>query len=74
MNTRRTTTRKVEENLANAGVPPQRNQIPPQDNKVPLQDQALLVPPLMTDGAIRSKFVTFAQDMTTQAQEVSTQA
>ena len=59
MNTRRATARRVEEDLANAGVPPQHNQAPPHDNQVPLEDQALVIRPPMTDREIRSKFVTF---------------
>lgn len=35
MNTRRETTRRVEDKIANAGVPPQDNQAPPQ-KEVPL--------------------------------------
>ena len=48
MNTRRPTTR-VEEEIVNAGVPPQDNQTPPQE-QVPLGDQALANPPIMSDG------------------------
>ena len=37
MTTRSATTRRVEKEIANAGVPPQDNQAPPQGNKAPSQ-------------------------------------
>ena len=74
MNTRRKTTRRVEENLNNAGVPPLENQAPPQDNQVPPKHQAPVIPSPMKDVEISSAFVTLSQAMTTQDKAVSTQA
>ena len=74
MSTRRAAARRVEEDLSNAGVPPQGNQDPPQDNQAPQGSQALVIPPTMTDGEIRSSLVTLDKTMTTQAQAVATQA
>ena len=69
---RRAVARRVEEDLANAGVPPLENQAPPQDNQVPPKHQAPVIPSPMTDREIRSAFVTLAQAMTTQVQAVDT--
>ena len=50
---------RVEEEISNAGAPPQTNQAPPQGNQAPPQekvhlgDQALVNPTAMTDGEIR---------------------
>ena len=66
-------TRRVEEYLANAGVPAQENQAPPQGNQVPLQYQAPVIPPPMTDGEIRSENLSLAQAMTTQDQTLATE-
>ena len=41
---------------------------------MPPQNQAPVIPPPMTDGDIRSIFVTLDQAMTTQAQAVVTQS
>ena len=49
MTTRTTAARRVEEEIANAGVPPQ-------DNQAPLCDQDPVDPPAMTDGNIRAIF------------------
>ncbi|TMW82430.1 hypothetical protein EJD97_005980 [Solanum chilense] len=73
MNTRRTAEKRVEEDLVYVGVPNQGNQATPQCNKVPLQHQAPIILPPMTDGEIRSAFVTLAQYMTTNSQSVATQ-
>ena len=72
MNTRRTTVSLVEEDLANARVPPKENQSPPQGNQVPPQDQAPVIALPMKDGEIKSTFVNLAQDMTTKAKAVAT--
>ena len=55
-------------------VSPLDNQAPSQGNQVHPQDQDVIIPPSMRDGEIRSAFMTFTQDMTTQSQEVGTQA
>ena len=74
MTTRGVTARRVEEDLANAGVPPKGNQVPSQDNQVPSQQQAPVIPPPVTNGKIMSTFLTLAQDITTQAKVVATQS
>ncbi|XP_069147184.1 uncharacterized protein [Solanum lycopersicum] len=64
--------RRLDEEIANAGVPSQGNQVPPLE-EVSNDDQAPINPPLM-DGEIRSAFLQMAQAITTQAQDVTTQA
>ncbi|XP_069150012.1 uncharacterized protein [Solanum lycopersicum] len=54
MTTRSATTRWVEEDIANAGVPPQDNQDPPKE-QAPLGGQAMVNPPVMTNGDIKAK-------------------
>lgn len=61
----------MEKGVANAGAPPQANQVPPQDNQVPPQVQDVVIPRHTMDGYIRYVFFTLSQDMTTQAQEVA---
>ena len=73
MTTRRAAARRVEEEIANAGVPPLDNQVSPQE-QAPLGDQALVNPPFMTEGDIWTTFINFLNPMNTQAQAVSTQA
>ena len=58
----------MEEDLANAGVPPLENHVPPQGNQVLPHDQDQIIPPPITDGNITSAFVTLAQAMTIKAQ------
>lgn len=53
--------KRMEENLANVGVPPQGNHASPQDNKVPPQEQALVISSPMSYGEIRSTFLTLLQ-------------
>ena len=64
MTTRCAATRRVEEDLSNAGVPPKGNHVPPEDNQVPPQNQGPVIPPPITYGYIRSTFMTLAQAMT----------
>ena len=73
MTTRNAAARRVEEDLANVGVPPKYNQVPPQDNQVPPQVQTLVLPPPMTDGETWSTFLTLDQPIPTKEQAVSTQ-
>ena len=73
MTTRRSSIRRVEEEIANAEVPTQYNQAPPQE-QAPLGDQALANPLVMIDVEIRTTFINLAQPMTTQAQVVYAQA
>ena len=69
---------RVEEEISNAGAPPQTNQAPPQGNQAPSQEQvpvggqALINPPAMMDGEIRSTFLSLAQAITTQSQALTT--
>ena len=56
MTTRSATTRWVEEDIANAGVPPQDNQDPPKE-QAPLGGQAMVNPPVMTKGDIKVTFL-----------------
>ena len=65
MITKRESTRRVEEAIANARVPPQDNQVPPLD-QVPMGDQLSVNPPPITDGGIRSYFLHLYQAMTSQ--------
>ena len=71
MTNRRSVARIVEEDIANAGDPPQESQDPPQGNQahpqeqVHLGDQASINLHAMMDGEIRSIFLCLAQAMTT---------
>ena len=65
--------RRFEEEIANAGVPPQDNQAPLQE-RAPQGDQDLVNFMTMTDGDMTMTFINLALVMTTQAQSVSTQA
>ena len=73
VNTKRSATRTVEEEIANARVPPQGNQAPPQE-QASQGDQALVNPPAMSDGEIRLNFVILDQGMTNKEQSIDTQA
>ena len=65
---------RVEEDLANAGVPPQGNKVSPKGNQVPPQNQA--PNNSFTYDTQRDKvgIVALAQAMTTLAQAVATKA
>ena len=54
--TRRATTRWVEEDTPNVGVPPQDNQAPPQE-QAPIGCQAMVNTKVMTNGDIRETFL-----------------
>ena len=71
MTTIREAARRVDEDLANAEVPPLENRAPPQGNQVLLKDKAPVIPPPMTDGEISSTFLSLAQVMTIQAQAMT---
>ena len=66
MNTRRNVTRRLEEEIANAGAPPRGDQVPPlkEDANV---DQALVNPPPLTDGDIRASLIQLAESSIVQA-------
>lgn len=72
VNTKRSATRTVEEEIANARVPPQDNQAPPQE-QASQGDQALVNPPAMSDGEIRLNFINLDKSMSTQDQDIDTQ-
>ncbi|TMW93528.1 hypothetical protein EJD97_011534 [Solanum chilense] len=72
MNTLRTGARRLDEEIANAGVSPQGNQVPPLEEGAN-DDQDPVNPPPLKDGDIRDAFLQMAQDITTQAQAVTTQ-
>ena len=65
MNTRRMAARRVEEDMANAEVPPLDNQAPQQGNQVPPQDQAPIIPQPMTDGEVNLEVHNHAQVVAT---------
>ena len=73
MTRRREVARRAEEDLTNVGFPPIGNQVLLQGNEIPPSEQALVIPPPMRNGEIRSAFSTLVQDMTTQAEDVFTQ-
>ena len=66
MNTGRNTTRILEEEIVNAGVPPLEEKVN--------DDQAPMNPLPLTDENIRVALFQMAQAITTQAQAASTQA
>ena len=73
MNTRRNTTRRLEEKISNAGASPRGDQVPPleedsNDEQVPVN------PPPLTDVDIRAVLIHLAQVITTQAQAMMAQA
>ena len=72
MNTRRNVTRRLKEETANAGVPPNGDQVPPLKEDVN-DDQAPVHTP-STDGAIRAALFKMVQAIITQAQASTIQA
>ena len=66
--------RRVEEYLANAGVPPIGNKDHPQEGQSPKGNQAPIIAQPMTDGYIRVDIATLSQDTTTKSQEIASQA
>ena len=52
MNTRRTSVRRVRDEVANVGANPQGNKVPPQV-QVATNDQLQVNPPAMKDGEVR---------------------
>ena len=66
MNTQRNASRRLEEEISNAGVPPRGEQVPPLEEDANV-DQALVnLPPLM-DEDIRASLIQLPQDATVQA-------
>ena len=72
MNTRRNAARRLEEEFANAGVPPSGDQVPPFDEDMNV-DQAPVNFPL-ADVEIRDALFQMDKAITTQTQDTTTQA
>ena len=72
MNTKRTTTQRLDEEISNAGVPSQVIQVPSLE-QVANDDQDSVNPPLLMDGDRRETFLEISQDITTQEQAMTTQ-
>ncbi|WMV13612.1 hypothetical protein MTR67_006997 [Solanum verrucosum] len=70
MNTRRTPTRIVKEEIVNEGVPSQD----PQGDQVPQGNEVSVDALAMTNEEVRSALLVMAQDVTTQAQAITAQA
>ena len=66
MNTRRTTSIRVREDIAIAGATPQGNKIPP-EVQATANNQVLVNPSAMTDGEVMAAPLQMAQSITTQA-------
>ena len=66
MNTLRNETRRVEEEISNAGVPPQDDQVPPLEKDVNY-DQAPVNPPPLMDENIRDALLQMAQALMSQS-------
>ena len=67
MNTQRNAARRLEEEVANAGVPPHDEQVPPLEEDANVE-QAPSNPPSMTEAEMRVILPHMAQVMTTQSQ------
>ena len=67
-----TADRRLDEQIANGGIPCQGNQIPSLEEVAKDDQYPVNHPPLM-DGDIRAAFLQMAQDITTQEQDVTTQ-
>ena len=68
MTTQRNATRRLEEEIANAGALPFGDQVPPLEEGEN-DDQAPENPPFLTEKDIRSALLQMAQDITTQVQD-----
>ena len=66
MNTWRSTARRLDEQIDNAGVPPHGNQDPPLE-EVANDDKALVNHPPLIDGDIKAAYLQMAHAFTTQA-------
>ena len=71
MNTRRNVTRRLEEEIANAGAPPRDRQVPPLEEDANME-QAPANPPPLTDENIRIALLQMDHAITTQAQAATT--
>ena len=66
MNIWRTTAQRLDEEIANAGIPPRGNQVPPLE-EVANDDKALVNHPPLIDGDIKAAYLQMAHAFTTQA-------
>ena len=73
MNTQRNAARRLEEEVANVGVPPHDEQVPPLEENDNV-DQALTNPPPMMEAEMRAIPAQMAQSMTTEAQAMTINA
>ncbi|TMX05102.1 hypothetical protein EJD97_002457 [Solanum chilense] len=73
MNTRRNPSRRLEEEIVNAGVSHRGNQVPLLEEDV-IDVQALVNPPPLTNGDKTTALFQMAQTISTQAQASTTQA
>ena len=73
MNTRRNATRRLKEEVANAGAPPHDEQVLPLEENANV-DQALANPPPITEAEMRAILAQIGQAMLTQAQATTVQA
>ena len=69
MNTRRNAARRLEEEIANGGVPPLGDQVPPFEEDVN-DDQAPMDPPPLTNEFIRADLLQMDKAITNQEQVV----
>ncbi|TMX02816.1 hypothetical protein EJD97_019654 [Solanum chilense] len=72
MNTRRIVSRRLDEEIANAGVFPGGNLVPPLEEFCN-DYRAPVIPQCMMKGDIRATFLQMSHGITTQAQAVTTQ-
>ena len=73
MNTRRTTARRVREDVANEGVTPQGNQVPSQVQAA-ANDLVLVNPSAMTDGEVLEDLFQMSTATTFKPQSMTAQA
>ena len=73
MNTQRNASRRLEEEISNAGVPPRGEQVPPLEEDANVE-QAPTNPPSFMDENIRTALLQMYQAITTQEQASTIQA
>ncbi|TMX02272.1 hypothetical protein EJD97_022147 [Solanum chilense] len=73
INTQRNATRRLHEEIFNAGVPPRGDQVLPLEEDAN-DDQAPVNTPSFTIGDIRASFLKISKSIAIQAQAITTQA
>ena len=73
MNTRRTTARRVGEEIANVGATPQGNWVRPQVQAT-ANYKVLVNPSAIKDGEVREDLFEMSRDITTHAKSIDAQA